>query len=273
MSTNLGVRGRTRGSGYAFYDLRAARRFSVSAGIREEVYGSGQVATSPSLSGAAWLNQRFKLRASVSRAFRLPSYTDLYYSDPANKGNPDLKPESATNYEGGLDAYLRPNLHSSVTVFHRRDSNVIDYVRATPADLWQATNFDKLHFTGVEATSDYEPITGHRVSLSFAALHGVSAANTVLLSKYAFNYPVRSAVAEWRGSVGRFLMARTRLGVADRLNRDAYAVWDASATWSHGRVRPFVQLTNMTNTVYQEIPNVALPKRGVLGGVEIVLFR
>jgi hypothetical protein len=34
-----------------------------------------------------------------------------------------------------------------------------------------------------------------------------------------------------------------------------------------------VQLTNMTNMVYQEIPNVALPKRGVLGGVEIVLFR
>jgi iron complex outermembrane receptor protein len=273
VSTNLGIRNRTRGSGYAFYDLRSARRFSFSAGIREEVYGSGQVATSPSLSGAAWLSPRFKLRASASRAFRLPSYTDLYYSDPANKGNPNLKPESATNYEGGLDAYFRPNLHSSVTVFHRRDTNVIDYVRATPADVWQATNFDKLNFTGMEATTAYEPKAGQRVSLSFAALHGVNAANTALLSKYTFNYPVRSAVAEWRGTVGRYLIARTRLGVADRLNRDPYAVWDASAAWSRGKVRPFIQFTNMTNTVYQEIPNVPLPKRGVLGGVEIVLFR
>ena len=272
-STNLGVRSRTRGSGYLFYDLRSVRRFSLSAGIREEVYGSGQVATSPSLSGAAWLSSRIRLRASASRAFRLPGYTDLYYSDPANKGNPNLKPESATSYEGGLDAYFRPNLHSSVTVFQRRDTNVIDYVRATSADVWQATNFDKLHFTGVEAATVYEPKADQRISLSFAALRGISAADTVLLSKYTFNYPVHSAVAEWRGAVANHLIARTRLGVVDRLNRSPYAVWDASATWSRSKVRPFLQLTNLTSTVYQEIPNVPLPKRGVVGGVEIVLFR
>jgi iron complex outermembrane recepter protein len=270
VSTNLGVRNRTRGSGYVFYDLRSLRRYSLSAGIREEVYGSGQVATSPSISAAAWLYPKLKLRGSASRAFRLPSYTDLYYSDPANKGNPNLKPESATSYEAGLDAYFRPNLHSSVTVFQRRDTNVIDYVRATPADLWQATNFDKLHFTGVEAATAYEPIAGQRLQVSYSALHGANSGTTVLLSKYTFNYPVHSAVAEWRGAIGSRLIARTRLGVVDRVTRDPYAVWDASATWSQGRVRPFVQFTNLTSTVYQEIPGVILPKRGVLGGVELV---
>ena len=173
-STNLGQRSRTRGSGYLFYDLRSARRFSLSAGIREEVYGSGQVATSPSLSGAAWLSSRVKLRASASRAFRLPSYTDLYYSDPANQGNPNLKPESATSYEAGVDVHFRPGLRASATVFQRRDTNVIDYVRASPADLWQATNFDKLHFTGVEAAAIYEPVAGQHLSVSYAALHGVN---------------------------------------------------------------------------------------------------
>ncbi|MDQ1468839.1 MAG: vitamin transporter, partial [Bryobacterales bacterium] len=172
-STNLGIRSRTRGSGYVFYDIRSVRRYSLSAGIREEVYGSGQVATSPSVSGAAWLSSRVKLRASASRAFRLPSYTDLYYSDPANKGNPNLKPESATSYEAGVDGFWGPRLRSSVTVFQRRDSNVIDYVRASPADFWQATNFDKLHFTGVEAAVVYEPVAGQRVSVSYAGLHGV----------------------------------------------------------------------------------------------------
>jgi outer membrane receptor protein involved in Fe transport len=269
-STNLGVRSRTRGSGYVFYDLRSVRRFSFSAGIREEVSGSGQVATSPSVSGAAWLSSRVKLRASASRAFRLPSYTDLYYSDPANKGNPNLKPESATSYEGGVDAYFRRNLHSSVTVFQRRDTNVIDYVRASPTDFWQATNFDKLHFTGVEASTVYEPVAGQHLAVSYAALHGVNSGESVLLSKYAFNYPVHSAVAEWRGSIAGRVIARTRVGVADQLNRNPYAVWDASATWSRGRFRPFLQVTNLTSTIYQEIPNVALPKRGILGGLEFV---
>jgi iron complex outermembrane receptor protein len=270
-SNNLGLRSRTRGSGYVFYDLRSVKRFSFSAGIREEVYGSGQVATSPSLSGAMWLSEKFKLRASASRAFRLPSYTDLYYSDPANNGNPNLKPESATSYEGGLDAYLRRGLRGSVTVFHRRDTNVIDYVRASVNDLWQATNFDKLHFTGVEASVFWEPRTAQRVGFSFTGLHGVNASGDVVLSKYTFNYPVQTAVAQWSGTVAKHLLARTSVGAAHRQLRPAYAVWDASASYTQWRVRPYVRLTNITSTVYQEITGVALPRRGVVGGIEIVL--
>ncbi len=271
-STNLGIRNRTRGSAYVFYDIRALRRFSLSAGLREEVYGSGQVATSPTLSGAAWLSGRVK-RASASRAFRLPSFTDLYYSDPANKGNPNLKPESATSYEAGADAWFRANLHSSITVFQRRDTDVIDYVRASPTDVWQATNFDKLHFTGVEASTTLEPLRGQRLSAAFTALKGTAASAQVLQSKYAFNYPIHTGTAEWRGALGNWLVARTRIGVTDRLGTSPYAIWDASAAWAKGRVRPFLQLTNITSTTYAEIPNVPLPKRGVLGGIEISLFR
>jgi iron complex outermembrane receptor protein len=270
-STNLGVRNRKRGSGYVFYDLRALRRFSLSAGIREEIYGSGLVATSPSLSGAAWLNSRMKLRASVSRAFRLPTYTDLYYSDPANRGNPNLKHETATNYEAGLDAYIHEGIRAAVTVFHRRDRNVIDYVRATPADLWQATNFDQLNFTGVEASGEFQPRRGQTVRLGFTGLHGVRAGQDVLLSKYTFNYPVQSGVAEWRGMLGGTIAARARIGAVSRLNRSPYAVWDTSATWAKGRVRPFGQIANITSTRYQEIPGVALPGRTVMGGIEFVI--
>jgi iron complex outermembrane receptor protein len=272
-STNLGTHHRARGSGYLFYDLRAVRRFSLSAGIREEIYGTGQVATSPSLSGAAWLSARFRLRASASRAFRLPSFTDLYYSDPANQGNPNLKPESATSYEAGLDAYLRANLHASVTVFQRRDTNVIDYVRSDASSVWQATNFDKLHFTGVEASAQYDLGEGQTLVVSFAGLRGFDASPETLMSKYAFNYPVRSAMVEWRGTIAKRIAARTRVGVLERLERSPYAVWDASASYSEGRVRPFVRLTNLTNTVYEEIPAVSMPKRGVLGGLEVVLSR
>ncbi len=39
-SNNLGVHERKRASGYVFYEIRSARRYSLSAGIREEVYGA-----------------------------------------------------------------------------------------------------------------------------------------------------------------------------------------------------------------------------------------
>lgn len=271
-STNLGTHNRARGSGYVFYDLRSVRRYSLSVGIREEVYGAHSVATSPSISAAAWLSSRFKLRAAASRAYRLPSYTDLYYHDPGNIGNPNLKPESAISYEGGIDAYLRTNLHAAVTVFQRRDSNVIDFVQIPGSTLYQSTNFNKLHFTGVETSAIWEPRPAQHFSVSFSALHGLNASPEILLSKYTFNYPVQEGVIEWRGTVMKNVIARTRIGVVNRVAREAYAVWDASAGYGTGRIRPFLQLTNITSTVYQDIPLVDTPKAGIVGGVELYLF-
>jgi len=34
-------------------------------------------------------------------------------------------------------------------------------------------------------------------------------------------------------------------------------------------VKPYVQLTNLTNTKYEEIAGVAMPGRGVVGGMEV----
>jgi iron complex outermembrane receptor protein len=271
-STNLGIHSRTRASGYVFYDLRTVRRFSFSAGIREEVYGAHQVATSPSLSGAAWLSARFKLRASASRAFALPSFTDLYYSDPDDLGNPNLKPESATSYEAGLDAYFTTKLHAAVTVFQRRDTNLIDYVRANSSEPWQAENFDKLRFTGVETSVVYDLRPNQHFSLSFGGLQGVNQSNELLESKYAFNFPVHTGILEWRGVIVKNVIARTRIGVVDRIGQNAYALWDASAGYGAGRFRPYLQLTNLMNADYQDIPGVVMPGRGIVGGMEFYLF-
>jgi iron complex outermembrane receptor protein len=49
-------------------------------------------------------------------------------------------------------------------------------------------------------------------------------------------------------------------------------VWDAYLARSRGRIHPFVQLTNLTNTRYEEIFGVAMPGRGVVVGVDVVVF-
>ena len=94
------------------FDARALKRFSLSAGVREEVYGHRQSQISPTVSGGYWMSTRLKFRASASRAFRLPSYTDLYYHDPANIGSPNLRPERAWSYEGGADIYIRRDVRA-----------------------------------------------------------------------------------------------------------------------------------------------------------------
>ena len=66
---------------------------------------------------------------------------------------------------------------------------------------------------------------------------------------------------------------RTRVGALQRVDRAAYAVWDVYAAATRGRLRPFVQFTNLTATRYQEIPGVVMPGRAVVGGLEWIVYR
>ncbi len=268
-SNNLGIHSRAYGGAYAGWDLPSFHRFSFNAGLRTDVYGGYNTQVDPTVSAGYFLTPVFKLRASVSRGFRLPSYTDLYYFDPANHGNPNLKPESDWNYEAGLDIHPGRNLRATLGVFERRDSNLIDYVRAVNANFFQATNFDRIVFTGGEAQLEWQPLPSQTLDFEYTGLSGNKAANPLFVSKYVFNYPMHSGVVAWRGTLRDWFVARTRIGVLERYDSYAYAVWDASLAWARGRVRPFLQLTNLTDTIYYDIPGVVMPQRGVLGGVEI----
>jgi len=272
LSNNLGEHARGRGAGYLALDVRALRRFSFSLGAREEVYGSFSGQFSPSAAAGIWLSSRLKLRASASRAFRLPSYTDLYYHDPANRGTPGLRPEKAWSYDAGLDWNSGARLCLDATVFHRREQDGIDYVRGSPADVWRAANIQRLRFTGVETGLGAVVSDGHRLDLRYTALHGAGTALAGLASRYVFNYPSHAAAASWNGLLPGGLAARARVGMTQRLNRDPYSVTDFYLARSAGRLRPFLQLTNLSNTSYQEIAGVAMPGRGVIGGIELAVF-
>ena len=86
VSNNLGDHARSRGAAYAAVDFRALKRFSLTISAREEVYRRLSAEFSPTVAGGFWISPSLKLRASASRAFRVPSYTDLYYHDPGNRG-------------------------------------------------------------------------------------------------------------------------------------------------------------------------------------------
>jgi iron complex outermembrane receptor protein len=272
-STNLGNHGRARGAVYGAVDVRALRRFSFTAGFREELYGTMSSQFSPSVSGGVWLNQHVKVRAAVSRAFRIPTYTDLYYHDPANLGSPDLRPESAWSYEGGVDWNSGGRIRGDVVVFQRLETDGIDYIRRSPADIWRATNIHSLRFTGVESTVRIRAARSQEFDFSYTGLRGAQDALPGIQSKYVFNYPVHSGIASWFAVLPRNFQVRTRFGAMERLSRDPYAVWDIYAAYAGERLRPFLQFANLTSTRYQEIPGVDMPGRSVVGGLELVLYR
>ncbi|MGA9667865.1 MAG: TonB-dependent receptor [Terracidiphilus sp.] len=270
-STNLGEHGRKRGAGYGEIEWRIPGRGSISAGLREELFSGGRWVSSPTAAGTLWLPYSFKLRASAGYGFRIPTYIDLYYSDPTTLGNPNLKPESARNFEGGVDWYPAPRIGVSLTAFYSRQRDTIDYTRASPSGPWQASNLPGLHFAGAESAVDWRVNTTSEVKFSWTLLMGAQSALHGLESEYVFNYPINDGRAEWRWTPAHSLLLESRLGVVQRYQQTAYPVWDESLARSSGRIRPYLQMTNLSNTGYDEILNVRMPGRSFVGGVEIAI--
>ena len=271
VSNNLGDHSRSRAAAYAALDFRSLKRFSLTIAAREEVYRVFTAEFCPTAAAGYWLAPHVKLRASVSRAFRVPNYTELYYQDPANIGNPNLRPERAWNYEGGIDWTPDSRWRGYLTIFERRERDDIDYYRASPNDLWQAVNIDALNFTGVETGLRYAMTNSQSLDFRYSWLNGAEDGIPIGETKYSFYYPVHSGVVAWHASLPSHFILRARIGVLDRLAEGTYGLVDFDAAYTRGAVHPFVRLSNLTNTSYEEVQGVVMPGRTIIGGVELVL--
>ena len=267
-SSNLGNHDRSRGAVYLDYDVRALKRFSFSAAAREEIFSTSHGEFNPTLAAGVWLKPGWKLKGSASRAFRLPSYTDLYYHDPANFGNPNLRPERAWDYEGGLLWYPGGRFKSELTVFERRDRDVIDYVRSSSTAPYVAENIQRLDFTGVEVSLAARLPREQTIAVAFTELHGLQQALSGLESKYTFNYPSHDGVIAWHGQLPGKFVARSRVGIVDRYSSDPYGLWDAAIAREFSHMAAHLVLSNITDTEYEEIPGVIMPGRSVVFGLE-----
>jgi len=273
-SNALGLHARNRGAGYVDLDLRPAqRRWNLSAGARQEIFSGGQTAFSPQLSGSLRLAHNVKLRANGGYGFRIPTYTDLYYSDPTTIGNPNLKPESAWSGEGGADWVPSTRLSLSATGFYTRQHHTIDYVRASAAAKWHATNLNGFSFTGVESTLTWLPASGQVIRIAWTGLHGAQGSLHGLQSEYVSNYPVQNIHAEWTAALGHVLTLSNSVQLAQRYQQTVYPVWNATLTHDAGRLRPYLRLSNLSNTGYQEIAGIPMPGRSITGGFALQLGR
>jgi len=284
-SNNLGLHARNRGAGYVDVDLRPAKkRWSLSAGAREEIFSGGaQAVFSPELAGSFRVANSLKLRATGGYGFRIPTYTDLYYSDPSTLGNAHLKPESAWTGDGGADWTPSAKVTFSATGFYSQQHDTIDYVKSMtpnsylpancPENIWCADNLNGLHFAGVETSFTWIPRKSQTLRIEWTALHGAQTALHGLESEYVFNYPVESVHTSWTWAIGHEIVLTNAVQLAQRYQQTVYPVWNATLTRDAWKVRPYLRLMNASNTGYQEITGVNMPPRTIMGGIAIELDR
>lgn len=266
-SSNLGDRDVSTSSLFAEHRLAGAS-CSVDIGLRADRHSRWGTEVSPSLALSAPLGEALAWRASLARGIRPPSFTELYYSDPANAGDPDLKPEEAWGAETGLDATIGSAARVSLTAFIRDTRNLIDWVRTTDDEPWQASNIGEATFLGGEAG-----LKAARGRLQWQASYRYIDIDTDTApprqSKYALNAARHDASV--RATMGETSATLLSLGARYRAvpSLDRYWLMEARVSRRLGDLKLFANGQNLLDETYQEIPGVPTAGRYVEVGLEM----
>ena len=268
-SNNLGDRSFGRGSGFVELQQRVGSRLVVYPGIRYDGYSRFGDAWSPSAAARLVVPRGISLRASAGRAFRVPTFTELYYRDPNHEAQSTLKPERGWSAEAGADWMPVPRLLARATVFTRHDREVIDWIRPSTAERWKTTNVRRVDGSGIELGARHLVGTNGWLDVQYTHLRTEASALSGLLSKYVLDFAPHNTAISGGTRAPYGIDVTMRLGLTGRNDGRSYQVLDMRASRAYRRMTVFVDAANLFDERYQEIVGVAMPGRWVSAGVRL----
>lgn len=306
-STNLGEPLASARGCYTHADARHTGHFWLShtkRWSRFDAAGSAGLALSPygtaalwSLSGGYRPVGGLRLGLSVAQSMRLPTFTDLYYTSPAQLNNPDLGPEQAVTWSVGAD-FERRGWNASLHLFCRDGRDIIDWVWRPDLDRWHAEQESRLVVFGVEAVGGYVSERGvlRRATLSYGYLTQDRRSRVVVSSTMDYMRHKAAAVlglaflrrctltltgtlCDRYGSYTHYLRHADGSIMTDDAGsmmtelRDfrPYFLLDARLAWEKGAVRLYVDATNLTDAAWCDFGGIPLPGRWLTGGLVLTI--
>jgi outer membrane cobalamin receptor len=268
-SNNLGDHTFRRGSGFVELQERVGSRVFLYPGVRYDAYSRFGDAWSPSLATRVAVAGGVSLRASAGHAFRVPTFTELYYRDPNHQARDTLTPERGWSTEGGVDWIVGPQLMARATLFTRRDRDVIDWIRPSAAVRWQTTNVRRVNTTGGEI--GLRQLLGRRgwIDVQYTRLTTEATALAGVLSKYVLEYAPHALVASGSVQAPSGFAIGHRVAWTRRNDGRSDPVVDLKVSRPIRRFTLFVDAANLFDRRYEEIKGVVMPGRWVSAGLAI----
>ena len=202
-------------------------------------------------------------RGSLGSVYRIPTFTDLYYEDPANQGNPDLLPEEGWTWDAGLGFGQGP-WTAQAAYFERYETNRIDWARLEGDTVWQVLNVAEGTVRGVETGAQWRHGRGHRVAVGWTWLEKDNEFAPGYEGKYSLLVPRHALTAQGTAVLPLYLswtVAGRYLEHNDGPDDfrvffvlDSRLDWRHSSGWFAG-----VAGTNLLDRRYEEVPGVEMP--------------
>ena len=271
-SNNLGEHSRNMTTVFAEHRFLLFRdQLDITPGIAFNYYSDFGSHFFPGIDFGFAFNTQLRAYGNVGSTYRIPTYTDLFYSDSTTIGNANLKPESAVAVELGL-RYTSSMFSFSAAYFNRNSENLIDYVKDTEAARWEANNIQEVTTGGFEFESTFKytfSIHPQSFRLGYTYIDDdVKGVTEYNFSRYSINslknhFTLRS-FNQWSNTISSGIV----LKVAERTLGEPYTVLDFNAQWTspNKAFRITFLLNNLFDEVYTETNLVPMPERnGSLG--------
>lgn len=231
----------------------------------------------------------WKLTASWNMAFRMPTFTDLYYKSPTHEGNKGLKPEKTQSLR--IAAQYRSNgIEARISGFYDWGTDMIDWVMYNPTDVYHSANF-RLDNRGVEANATFRPQEIWKgnfinsVSVGYVFIDQNRKDDVVIYkSNYAMEYLRHKFTAQvnhriisklsaawqfrWQKRMGSYIVYENHKSTGRAEAYHPYALLDVKLQWTDKRYDLWVSMNNLTSHRYYDLGNVEQPGFWLMAGAK-----
>lgn len=258
VSSNLGDRNRDVTQVFFDHQFRFFnKKLEINPGASWANYSGGNFFY-PGMDVGFVFNPNHKVFGAISKGFRIPTFTDLYYTSPTEIGNPNLVPESAVSSELGY-RFQNEKILAKISGFIRNTNNGIDWLKETPESPWKAENVGEINLKGFETEFRHQlfPFLNYRLGYTYLD----NQYKNEELSRYALQNLRHQVVAQLDVKFLKFFSNQLIYKYSERVNLGSYNILDEQLNFRYKDLNFYVLINNLTNTKYVETNLVPMPGR------------
>jgi len=269
-STNLNIHQRWRMGLWGEFVTSLSTRSSINGGVRIDCQRGWDLQINPSLGFKYVITPALHYRSSISRIYRTPTFTELYYESPANKGNPLLKPEYGWSYETGL-TWGRESNRIDVTVFFRNERNRINWISYKELSVWQVINTGRANIAGISISANRSVSQWLRLRFNYTSLPWRSVEDKGYSLKYENNVPKHNFIISGISKLSRSIRQSIVVVFKKPVKGASYILLNSKCSYLFAKYSVDLEIFNLLDVKYEEIPGVPMPGRSIMAGCEIRL--
>ena len=258
-------------------------RLSASAGLTT-VYNTGNregVHLFPGIDANFRISNAVRVYASYNTSYRMPTFTELYYSVGGHLADPNLKAEKLRALEGGVKVLGR-GFRAVAAAYYNRGYDLIDWIMDTSAGddaPWMSVNHTRLNTFGQEISLrlTFPEILGNpdfffrSFSLGYSHQSQDKQLEAHLRSIYSLEYIRHKVVAQADFRFGKNLDLDVSWRYVDRNTGSAlltpYALLDAKLNYAFPWMSLFLRANNLLNRTWYDFGDIPQPGLWVMAGV------